>query len=233
MDDHRHGLGAAPSAPDARDYRLALAAIPPPQTKQRRFVCTGLGPLLNQGDSPMCTAYAWVGAKQWEEKLDGHGVIPFSPKWLYEQEKILDGDTFPGSTGRQGARVLLARGCAITNQPGQEAKGKIAAYWAVPLTVAAMKQALVQYGPIVTGEAWPESFFYPVRGVVPTPSSQIAGGHETLRFGWDDDVAGGSWIVRNSWGRYKGSVNGNFYLPYRYETHLLWEAWKALDIKGD
>jgi len=220
--------GALESEPDARDYLLEL----PLEAKQpARFVCTGLGPLLDQGSSPMCVAYASTGAKQWEEKRDGHGVLPFDPKWLYGRCKALDGNSTPGTTGRQAMRVLKAQGEALVGSttPVQP----IAAYYAVPVSVAAIKAALRAYGPLVVGGAWYASWFRPTRGVLPAPGGGIAGGHEVLVFGWDDAVGGGSLLVRNSWGKYAGSTNGNFYAPYRVYVPSLWEAWKALDRKGD
>jgi C1A family cysteine protease len=51
-----------------------------------------------------------------------------------------------------------------------------------------------------------------------------------LIFGWDDDVAAGSLLVRNSWGDYLGSTNGNFYAPYARYLPSLWECWKACDV---
>ena len=45
-------------------------------------------------------------------------------------------------------------------------------------------------------------------------------------------MAGGSLLVRNSWGLYLGSVNGNFYAPYARYLPALGEAWKAVDVVG-
>jgi C1A family cysteine protease len=50
--------------------------------------------------------------------------------------------------------------------------------------------------------------------------------------GWNDKIAGGSWICRNSWGLAWGD-RGDFYMPYAMWSVALPEAWKALDIIGD
>ena len=232
-----YGLGAHPSPPDPRDFPLELPPLTAPLPK--RYVWAGLGPLLNQGNTPECVAYSHVGLKQWEEKRDGNGIVPFDPDWLYRECKRIDGmPGTDGTTGRAAMKVLKAQGCATKGHPEMAVHYRIAAYYAVPLSVDSIKRAILAYGPVTTGEEWPYSWFSPVHNVVPKPAGGIAGGHETLRYGWDDDAAGGSWYIRNSWGKYAGTTSGNFILPYRYE-HIgggsveLWECWKARDIVGD
>ena len=51
-------------------------------------------------------------------------------------------------------------------------------------------------------------------------------------FGWDDSIAGGSFLVRNSWGRRWG-VQGNSYDPYGPFEDALHDAWSIADLKGD
>ena len=104
----------------------------------------------------------------------------------------------------------------------------------MPVTVAAIKNAIASTGPVLIGGEWYSSWFHPVRGVLPPAAGGVAGGHATLVFGWDDDVAGGSLLVRNSWGAdWPGSMNGNVYAPYARFVPVLWEAWVATDVVGD
>lgn len=232
------GLGAEPSPPDPRDWVLTLPPLTAPLP--RRYISPGLGPLLNQGSLPMCVAFASTGLKHWQEHRDGNGTPAFWPQWLYAECKKVDGmPGTAGTTGRAAMQVLKAQGLAIRGKPGEAFHYRIRAYYSVPLTIEAMKRAIMAYGPIVIGEQWPNSWFHPVKNVNPRPSGGIAGGHETLRYGWDDDMDHGSWYNRNSWGRYVGTTNGNFLVPYRYETPddrpgpgrvQLWEAWKAVDV---
>lgn len=223
-----HGLGAIESPPDQRDWPLALPplAVPLP----RRFVSAGMGPVLNQGSLPQCVAYSHAGLKTWEEKRDGGGVIAWDTSWLYGRCKAIDNIAGEGTDCRSALRVLKGTGCKPSSGNRPAALYKVAAYYAVPTTLDAIKQALVAYGPVTVGGAWYSSWFRPVKGILPAAGGGIAGGHAVLVFGWDDDVAGGSLLVRNSWGKaWPGSTNGNFYGPYSRYLPTLWEAWKARD----
>ncbi len=227
-----YGLGFLPSPPDPRDYPLELAPVIAPLP--RRYVCPGMGPVLNQGSRPTCVAHAAAGLKTWEEKADRHGVIDFDREWLYARCKETDGypPGTPGTDGRSAMKVLRNLGCRAVNHPAAPAHFRIAAYYAVPLTLAAIKAALMQYGPICVGGDWYDPWFRPVKGILPPAAGPVVGGHEQLVFGYDDDVAGGSLLVRGSWGLYVGSVNGNTYCPYNRYLPSLGEAWKALDLVG-
>lgn len=227
----QYGLGAVESPPDPRDWPLALAPVTAPLP--RRYVCNGMGPVLNQGQKPQCVAYSSAGLKTWQEKRDAHGVVTFDTDWLYVRCKAIDGIAGPGTTVRAAMRVMKGSGYRPLSEPDElPAHFKIAAYYAAPTTIDGMKAALVQYGPIVVGGRWFNSWFHPVNGIIDAGTGGVAGGHAVLVFGWDDDVAGGSLLVRNSWGLYQGSTNGNFYAPYRHYVHELWEAWKSVDVVG-
>lgn len=224
-----YGLGAHPSPPDPRDWPLALAPLAAPLPS--RFVSTGMGPVLDQGSTPMCVAYAHSGLKTWQEKREGRGVIDFDERWLYARCKERDGIAGDGTDGRTAMKVLRTLGAAPVGQPAKAPLYRIAAYYAVPLDLASLKTALVQFGPLTLGGAWYESWFRPVNGILPRPSGGIVGGHEVLLFGWDDAVGGGSLLFRNSWNRRWG-VNGNAYAPVRHYLPALWEGWKAVDMIG-
>ena len=222
-----YALGALPSPPDDRDYALQLAPLTAPLP--RRFVCDGMGPVLDQGAKPQCVAYASSGSQAWRAKRDAEGVVDFDEEWLYVRCKAIDGIPGDGTDGRSAMRVLKGSGMKALNRPEPPEHFKVAAYYAVPLALATLKTALMQYGPIVVGGRWYNAWFRPVKGILPPAGGGVAGGHAVLLFGWDDDVASGSLLVRNSWGVYPGSVNGNFYAPYARYLPSLWEAWKALD----
>ena len=171
-----------------------------------------------------------LGSQTWRAKRDAEGVVDFDEGWLYTRCKAIDGIPGDGTDGRSAMRVLKGSGMKALNRPEPPEHFKVAAYYAVPLDLTSMKTALVQYGPLVVGGRWWDSWFRPVKGILPPPGGRVAGGHAVLIFGWDDDVASGSLLVRNSWGVYTGSVNGNFYAPYGRYLPSLWEAWKATDV---
>ena len=226
------GLGAYPSPPDPHDYPHTATAGP--ASFARRLVLDGMGPVLNQGNLPQCVSYASAGMKMWEEKRDARGVISYDTAAFYRTLKQYDGIPGAGSNGRTAMKVLKNLGMPESGKAGSSAHNKVATYWAVPTTVAGIKNALATTGPVLTGGEWYASWFHPIRGILPKPAGGVAGGHETLIFGADDDVNGGSFLVRNSWGAdWPGGVNGNFYVTYAAFLNAMWEAWVATDVKGD
>ena len=226
-------LNALPSPPDPRDYphvaeTVTLAALP------SRWTWAGLGPVLDQGSSPECTAYSAVGIRQWHEKRDANGLVAFSPSILYQRVKALElretGYEWDGAYLRDVLRIMKGSGTPLTN--GAQG-GKIARYERVDLAVAPMKAALAA-GPLYVGLNWDAAWFRcPVTLMLAPPVGQIVGGHAVYVWGWDDTANGGSWLIRNSWGKPWDKGNGNAYLPYAHWATHAFEAWIAYDVKGD
>ena len=126
-----YALGAHPSPPDPRDWPLQLAPLTVPLP--RRFVCNGMGPVLDQGDKPQCVAYASSGSQTWRAKRDAEGVVDFDESWLYVRCKAIDGIPGDGTDGRSAMRVLKGSGMKALNRPEPPEHFKVAAYYAVPL----------------------------------------------------------------------------------------------------
>lgn len=137
-----------------------------------------------------------------------------------------------GTTVRAALQVLAKLGQPLAGNPNSASRFRIATYWAVPFGVDAIKRALVQFGPVWIAGRWYTSWFHPVAGVLPKPSGPSIGGHARFVFGWDDLVAGGAFLVRNSWGRRWG-VQGNSYDPYGPFIDAVHDAWSVNDLKGD
>jgi hypothetical protein len=222
------GLGALESPPDPRDYPLQLAPLTAPLPS--RFLCDGMPPVLNQGKLPMCVAFATSGMLSWFGKIDAEGVVDFDEPWIYRNCKAIDGIVGAGTDGRSAMRVVKNLGARALNRPEPATHFRVAAYYAVPVTATALKTALMQYGPVLLGSRWFNSWFRPVNGIIDKGTGGVAGGHATLLFGWDNDaIPGGALYVRNSWGFYPGSRNGNFLAPTVSFLANTWEAWKATD----
>lgn len=222
-------LGAIPSPPDPNDFQLEPqldTAAPLPG----RFVSTLMPPVSNQGDTGRCVAFSSTGMKQWQERRDGHGFLPLDADWLYLAAGGSN-DRQRGLTCRNALSVLLHRGEPLIGHPGTAPDFRIAAYYAVPFTVAALKAALFQFGPLLIASAWYGNWFHPKSGILPAPVGHVVGGHARVLFGWDDAVNSGSFLVRNSWGAWPGSVNGNSYDAFRYLVPAIHDAWKSVDRK--
>lgn len=232
-------LGAIPSPPDPRDFRLE-PHLDTAATLPAKFRAPLLGPVLNQGNTGRCVAFSGTGVRQQQERADGDwpkGWPTLDPEWLYEHAEAIDGIPTPpgpnrGTTIRAALQVLAKQGQPLTGKPTTAGGFRIASYWAVPYTADAIKRALVQFGPVWIAIRFDRAWFHPVRGVMPPPSSSVVGGHAIYLFGYDDSVAGGSALMRNSWGKGWGT-NGNCYFPWRYLLPVLHDAWSTADVKGD
>jgi hypothetical protein len=88
---------------------------------------------------------------------------------------------------------------------------KILNYGSVSATVSAIKDALVNYGPLVTTFAVYADFFSYNGGVYSYTSGTYQGGHAVLIIGYDD--ANQCFIVKNSWGTGWGEA-GYFRIAY-------------------
>lgn len=215
-----HGLGGKPSPVDERDWPIdALYAltgkdavvlpaswiIPPPYP-----------PPVDQGTSPMCVAYSAAGEQGYFDLRDQGTFNYDEPRFFYD----IGGDA-NGAVIRDAFAYRLASGYPI-HTSGQASLHRIAAYYAVPVTRADLCQAILAFGPLILGTPWYWSWFHPIGGVLPAPTT-VAGGHAIEAVGWD---ARGL-RLRNSWGTGWG-IGGDAFLPWAYLSRVR-EAWKALD----
>lgn len=238
--DFERGLGAAPSPPDERDYILS---IPNQLTLPTRYTLSYLGPVLDQGKTGTCVAHAAAGVRMWQEYRDKTSINPYVTQpavfqlydWCKAADQMPDPKREFGTSIRTVLNVLRKQGTPLGN--GKTNGGRIAAYYGVPVDITTMKNALMQHGPLLVGTAWDQNWFsVPTNLILKAPSGKQAGGHAYFIWGWDDLINGGSWIIRNSWGRGRGgwTATGNAYMKYSYFTYYDHrEAWWVQDILGD
>lgn len=195
---NRRALGRV-AAPDPRDAHFPvtmLQSVVEPSDRTRRF-WSEAGWWGDQGQTPQCTAYAWL---HWlaDGPVTHPGPEPLvAPDEFYGEEQAVDGIGIPhdGSTVRAGAKVLAS-------------EGAIASYlWATTLTD--LTHTLLNVGPVVVGTDWYASMFDP-RGehhelvidetvIDPSTGSPLAGGHAYLLNAVDTDQR--FFRMKNSWGR--------------------------------
>ena len=214
------GLGALESPPDERDFQLELdqaTPLPPSFTVKRK------SPLYDQGQTPMCVAYSGAGEQQAFDLIDqGHTY-----KWDFALFFRRIGGGPNGAIIRNALAERLHRGYPLlpSNSGNSAAAHRIKAYYAVPKTVDAIKRALVQYGVLVIGTPWFNSWFHPdAHGNLP-PADYVVGGHAIDVVGYD---AMGLWL-RNSWGGSWG-VKGECRMPWPAVLHSVREVWRATDV---
>jgi hypothetical protein len=226
MPDLLHGLGAIPSPPDDRDYPIdalyAALGIDLPVTLPAAFASVPVPPILDQGLTPECVAYSTAGMKDFQD-YDDQAPARW---WNFDEGRFfsLIGGGSNGAILRNAMDQLLKVGYPVVGDPAAETQHKIAAYYAVPITMADIKAAIATFGEVVFGVQWQNSWSSPnVAGVLPAADYTI-GGHAIRCRGWDDSKG---FRLSNSWGS-AWAVNGECYLPYRQLIHVF-EIWKAPD----
>jgi hypothetical protein len=225
MTDQLYGLGAIPSPPDPNDYPIealyAALGIEPVAAFPPLFASTPIPPITNQAKTPQCVAYGTAGMKAFQDYDDA------APKWFdFDQNLFFSriGGTVNGAVTRVALDQVLKVGYPLKGNSAAAADHKIAAYYAVPITIADIKAAFLAFGELLITLDWGNSWFTPnSAGVLPAFDWQ-AGGHLVRARGWDD---GKGIRIPNSWGTLWG-VNGECYLPYNQISHIR-EVWKAPD----
>lgn len=233
-------LGRLPDPTDDRDllYRVVVQPTPMTGIRPATFRNSFLGPLLDQGPTPHCVAYATSSAKNRQERID-HGTYLFTsyenefppggnpaPEWLYAECKKIDG--FPnvdGTNARAALSVLRTQGLPALN--GRQYR--IGSYVRIS-SVEEIAEALYLHGPVLLGIAVDTNWERPgLGGVLGAPNDRVIGGHEVELVGYRDETtfpvgARGFWF-KNSWGSSWGA-QGYARLPYSHLQHYAdWDAW--------
>jgi hypothetical protein len=104
--------------------------------------------------------------------------------------------------------------------PGWENRTvKISEWGWVDHNITAMKQALIDHGPLVTCIHFWKDFFLYFGGVYKKHLGSFAGGHVVTIVGYDDSKS--CWIVKNSWGT-KWGEHGWFRMSYDADMIAEW-----------
>ena len=216
-------LGAIQSPPDDRDWTVdalyALAGIDPVPLAATPAVYRVPAPLPSHliQLGPTCVPYGDAWLKQYEDLRD---TGPFTPAFTAFFNAIGGGPN--GADPRRALQQLVDVG--YPSPTSAASMHRIAAYWAVPITEAGIKDAIMAFGPIGFSVPWSQSWFNPGFGGVLPPYTTLAGGHWIIGDGWDN-ARGLRWT--NTWGTGWGE-GGDCYLPWSQLDHV-WNVWKAQD----
>jgi hypothetical protein len=209
----RFGLGRV-HVPDPRDRLHTMRAhLPQAPLAQARRSWTP-GPILDQGDTSQCVAYAWT------QLLAATPVkTPRPDAWpagLYTDAQLRDGIPLPhdGTTVRAGAQAVKAAGY-IRADDGEYVWGD---------SVETVARWILHYGPVVLGTNWYQTMFTPTAAGELRPDGPNAGGHAYLAFGVD--VPKERIRIVNSWGVGWG-VGGVAWLSFPTVARLLREDGEA------
>jgi len=239
MSEEIKGLGWVPDLPDQRDYYLSLAPIPnlPAKADLREEDPA----IFDQGRLGSCTAQAIGAAYMHNLKKQNKELFIPSRLFIYYNERrmINTVNKDSGAMIRDGIKSINKEGVCkedcwpyditvFTKKPPRacyrQAKDyQTVSYSRVNRNLDDMKNCLASGLPFVFGFTVYESFYSrdtAVGGMMkwPEKTERSLGGHAVMAVGYDDNLAGGRFIVRNSWSD-KWGDKGYFYMPYEYLTN--------------
>jgi len=220
----------------AKGALRATAAVPTdelPYFSLRRYV----PPIVDQEQTGSCTGCASRNFRETLQRAQGGAPLALSPTWLYREERALEGtlDKDAGAMPVDAMKTMATRGFVpwsmyvpdFTRLQTTEASAaalqlaqafKLASYARVANSVQAVKAALANGSPVLTGIEVPANMETPEvaqTGFLPMPDKPT-GGHAICIVEWMDqpNAPGGGWFgFVNSWGCFWGD-DGFGYMPY-------------------
>jgi hypothetical protein len=216
------------SPPDARDhkpetYALVAGALP---TVYRAPHC---GPILNQGSTPQCTAFAAAALERSFEYNEDATFPTLSEADLFKRggggpngavmRNILNAWRNPGILALNG-RISIPERLLLSSYTRLSDINQIYA--------AIFANGVGAY----FGIDWQESWFKPGPGAILPKPDRLAGGHALAARGFDQslkcpDGSTGALLLQNSWGNW--GAKGFAWLPVSYLHGITWEAWGVTD----
>lgn len=221
--------------PDSRDHMFTAAPVSlPTSIDLRQYAST----IEDQGQLGSCTGNSIAGAIELIDRKN-RKVLDVSRLFIYYEERVLEGTVNydAGAYIRDGIKVCYTKGAPLESlwpynirkwnaRPVQAAytdalKRKVNGYKRCA-DFTAVKNALALGNPVIIGFDVYASFEQGAwqmpngSGLMPYPNTateRYLGGHAVCIVGYNDNLAGGRFIVRNSWGT-TWADRGYFYMPY-------------------
>ncbi|MEW6051569.1 MAG: C1 family peptidase [Candidatus Zixiibacteriota bacterium] len=193
---------------------------------------TAMPPIRNQGGCGSCWAFATVGAMECAIKIYDDTVVNLSEQWLVSCNNrgwgcdggwlafdFFQWDSDPcngigaiAETSFPYVAADVACSCPYEHLYRIDSWGFVDGEWVIP-TPEAMKQAIMEYGPIAVC-VYANSAFQAYGGGIFNACENQWINHAVVLVGWDDTQGpGGVWIMRNSWGQSWGE-SGYMRIPY-------------------
>lgn len=250
------GLGGIPSPPDPADWLLsstaAYRAVAADGADLGNVRLPVVGPVLDQGGTPECVAYALAGGKAHDEFLQLGRWPRYDAADLYRRAQAIDGIPMPhdGTTVRAALQVAVSRGLTDTVTGHRYLLGSYYNLMAEADPFLAAGAAIALGRPVYLGFDWYPDWFgdsdasgdWP-GGVLPQPHGAQEGGHAVWAWGVRTApadlaiptgyrggtvrVARGERLLRTrwAWGPTAGNGHGNVDIPeslFRAVGHDLW-----------
>lgn len=240
--------------PDPREQKYGLTRLAPPLDAaiDQSRILNNIQPVRYQGGLGSCASFASETASciaMDQQRQDS--AYPLHAGWLYYHARLRRGwenedtgsypadnldlllDKVPPATAFAYSESPLWRPPTDTGAPMFDYVLSHHPFYPTEGFVPALVWTALNQGmPVVISSFWPEAFFYPAQGVlpsgVPVPTS---GGHATVIFG----SIPGYWLAQNSWSErwtadaasntiYPDLRPGQFLIPWEYGTNgMIWE----------
>lgn len=219
-------------------YEVSAIPLPPKVYTDISHV-----PVLDQGQQPACVGHAMAEAIMYDYWKKTGKVPSISPRFIYSQAKLLDGDPTGEGTSAYFAfqGVKKAGGAPTTQTVPNDVTLAITDYQTVVITDSITKECkeypikaeveiqnptdaqlqslIAQYGIVMVAGTVDENSWMNEDGKV-TLLPGNAGGHEFLLFAYDATVPGTWYAVRNSWNTSWGSGGNGSLLYSNYQGNL-------------
>ena len=221
--------------PDTRDhiYQPPLGVTLPASVDLRPYA----SPIDDQGQLGSCTGNAIAGAIDLIDKKTQNKILRVSRLFIYYQERLLEGSINydAGAYIRDGIKACYTYGApqeslwpytiskfAVKPSTASYADAlnrKVTGYQRC-VDFNSVKAAVAAGNPVIVGFTVYASFegaLNNTTGMMPYPNvatEQVLGGHAVCIVGYNDNLNGGRFICRNSWGTGWGD-RGYFYMPYQ------------------
>jgi hypothetical protein len=224
-------------APDTGGTEAAALALPSAYNWCSLEDCT---PIRNQGNCGSCWAFATVGPFESNILIKDGASKDLAEQWLVS----CNTDGYSCSGGWWAHKYFVSPGAVYENDfpytasnapcGGPYTYHETIASWAyvgnsssVPSTTA-IKQAIMDHGPVSAGVCVNNTFKAYTGGVFNPTGSCRTINHGIVLVGWDDSV--GAWILRNSWGSswgesgYMRIAYGKYYVGYA-AAYVVYNGW--------
>lgn len=209
-----NGKGLIFSLPDYRDIPMS-AVLKDYQDLPAEYEIPYRLTIKNQGSTSQCVAYSGSTMKEEKEMREQNNIV-FDPDWLYKECKKIDGiPNVQGTYFRTVLSVLKNKGAKpLGGKESDAEKYRIGAYVRIDNDYKARRQAIFQWGVVLTGftmtnEGWA------TKDVRPPRNGENKFGHAISEIGWKEKNKG-----QNSWGNW--GENGYFWIPNDYTPIESW-----------
>jgi C1A family cysteine protease len=243
MNNPLQALGCIKDKYNPRD--ILMRGFLKPEKIPERVSLREYAVVRDQSDEGCCVGFATAGVKEYYDSVEYGKQLLFSPRFLYNEAKKIDGMPYEdGTTIACALEVLKTKGVCLEahwpyvphqkDEPYISEKQRLiyrAISYARILSVDDLRVSIAQKGPCIVGLQVFKGMMTAAfeGGHVPMPKwyHRSFGGHAVKVCGYDDNLA--RFEFPNSWGEQVGD-KGYFYVSYDYVDRYMVDAWSITDF---